>query len=71
MAAKLRRSTANYNYSVDFRRRRAANWLTLGFTYAAMYMGRYNLSFVNKSLSDAYGWDKTRIGTIISSALLI
>jgi OPA family glycerol-3-phosphate transporter-like MFS transporter len=54
-----------------FRRRRAANWLTLGFTYSAMYMGRYNLSFANKSLSNAYGWDKTQIGTIISSALLI
>jgi OPA family glycerol-3-phosphate transporter-like MFS transporter len=54
-----------------FRRRRAVNWLTLGFTYSAMYMGRYNLSFANKSLSDAYGWDKTRIGTIISSALMI
>lgn len=58
-------------YSKEFRRRRAMNWLTLGFTYAAMYMGRYNLSFANKSLSDAFGWNKTQIGTIISSALLI
>jgi OPA family glycerol-3-phosphate transporter-like MFS transporter len=47
------------------------NWLTLGFTYAAMYMGRYNLSFANKSLSDTYGWDKTEVGTIISAALTI
>jgi OPA family glycerol-3-phosphate transporter-like MFS transporter len=54
-----------------FRRRRAANWLTLGFTYAAMYMGRYNLSFANKSLSDAYGWDKTQVGAIITAALTI
>ena len=29
-------------------------------------MGRYNLSFVNKSLSTTYGWDKTQIGAIIS-----
>jgi OPA family glycerol-3-phosphate transporter-like MFS transporter len=36
-----------------------------------MYMGRYNLSFVNKSLSDAYGWNKTQIGAIISAALVI
>jgi OPA family glycerol-3-phosphate transporter-like MFS transporter len=58
-------------HSVAFRRRRALNWLTLGFTYAAMYMGRYNLSFANKALSDTYGWDKTQIGTIITAALTI
>jgi OPA family glycerol-3-phosphate transporter-like MFS transporter len=58
-------------YSSQFRRRRAVNWLTLGFTYSAMYMGRYNLSFVNASLSKTYGWDKTQVGTIISSGLLI
>jgi len=58
-------------YSKEFRSRRAKNWLTLGFTYAAMYMGRYNLSFANKSLSDEYGWDKTQIGAIITAALTI
>ena len=56
---------------MSFRRRRALNWLTLGFTYAAMYMGRYNLSFANKALSDTYGWDKTQIGAIITAALTI
>ncbi len=59
------------NHSVEFRRRRALNWLTLGFTYASMYMGRYNLSFANKALSDTYGWDKTQIGSIITIALTI
>jgi OPA family glycerol-3-phosphate transporter-like MFS transporter len=59
------------NYSSDFRKRRALNWLTLGFTYAAMYMGRYNLSFVNHSLSQTYGWDKTQVGAIITSALTL
>ncbi len=58
-------------HSPDFRRRRALNWLTLGLTYAAMYMGRYNLSFANKALSDTYGWDKTQIGAIITAALTI
>ncbi len=58
-------------HSIAFRRRRALNWLTLGTTYAAMYMARYNLSFANKSLSDAFGWDKTRIGAIISTMLTI
>lgn len=69
-------STATANgpvsaYTPEFRRRRAMNWLTLGFCYSAMYMGRYNLSFANKSLSDTFGWDKTQIGTIISTALAI
>lgn len=59
------------NYSPEFKRRRALNWLTLGFTYAAMYIGEYNLSFANKSLSDTYGWDKTQIGAIITAALTI
>lgn len=58
-------------HSMEFRKRRALNWLTLGFTYAAMYMGRYNLSFANKALSDNYGWDKTQVGTIITAALTI
>ena len=58
-------------HTPEFRRRRALNWLTLGFTYAAMYMGRYNLSLVSKSLSDTYGWDKTQVGTIVTVALMI
>jgi OPA family glycerol-3-phosphate transporter-like MFS transporter len=58
-------------HTAEFKKRRSMNWLTLGFTYAAMYMGRYNLSFANKALSDTYGWDKTQIGTIITAALTI
>lgn len=58
-------------HSISFRKRRALNWLTLGFTYSAMYMGRYNLSFANKALSDAFGWNKTQVGAIITAALSI
>ena len=58
-------------HSMAFRKRRALNWLVLGITYSVMYMGRYNLSFANKALSDAYGWDKTQIGFIITMALSI
>lgn len=54
-----------------FRKRRAQNWFVLGLTYSAMYMGRYNLSFANKALSDNFGWDKTQIGAIITAALSI
>ncbi|MBI3542608.1 MAG: MFS transporter [Deltaproteobacteria bacterium] len=58
-------------HSPEFRKRRAANWLTLGTTYAGMYMARYNLSMANAELSKQYGWDKTQIGAIISGALLL
>ena len=56
-------------HTFSFRRRRASNWIVLGLTYSAMYMGRYNLSIVNPLLSETYGWDKTQIGSIISCAL--
>jgi MFS transporter, OPA family, glycerol-3-phosphate transporter len=64
-------STARIQHSPEFRRRRMVNWLVLGLTYSAMYMGRYNLGFVNYSLSEAYGWDKSQIGWIITTALSI
>lgn len=65
------RARARPQHSTAFRRRRTLNWLVLGLTYSAMYMGRYNLSFANKSLSDAFGWDKTQLGWIITTALSI
>ena len=58
-------------HSLEFRRRRALNWLTLGFTYAAMYTARYNFAFANKDLSDTYGFSKTEVGSIITFATLI
>ncbi len=54
----------------QFRNRRILNWLVLGTTYSAMYMGRYNLSLANPILSKIYGWDKTQVGAIITPALL-
>ncbi len=58
-------------HSSRFRVRRTQNWLALGFTYAAMYMARYNFGFANKSLSDTYGWDKTQVGAIITAGTLV
>ena len=59
------------DHSDAFRKRRTANWLVLGLTYATMYMGRYNFGLVNKSLSVQYGFDTKQIGSIISAASLI
>ncbi len=58
-------------HSRAFRLRRSQNWLVLGFTYAAMYMARYNFAFANKSLSDTYGWDKAQVGSIITFSTLV
>jgi OPA family glycerol-3-phosphate transporter-like MFS transporter len=58
-------------HSRAFRLRRSQNWLVLGLTYAAMYMARYNFAFANKSLSDAYGWDKAQVGSIITFSTLV
>jgi len=55
----------------EFRSRRIGNWMTLGLTYAAMYMARYNFPLANKALSDTYGWDKAQVGAIISTATLV
>jgi MFS transporter, OPA family, glycerol-3-phosphate transporter len=59
------------NHSAEFQKRRTQNWLVLGFTYAAMYMARYNFPLANKALSDTYGWDRTQVGAIITTATLV
>lgn len=58
-------------HSPAFKKRRGVNWMTLGLTYAAMYMARYNFGFANKQLSDTFGFSKTEIGTIITISTLI
>ena len=58
-------------HSSQFHIRRTQNWLALGFTYAAMYMARYNFPFANKALSDQYGWSRAQIGGIITTATLL
>jgi MFS transporter, OPA family, glycerol-3-phosphate transporter len=39
-------------HSAAYRRRRAFNWLPLGFTYAFLYMARYNLTVSKNALGD-------------------
>lgn len=58
-------------HTPEFKKRRGINWMTLGLTYAAMYMARYNFGFANKQLSDTFGFSKTEIGAIISISTLI
>lgn len=58
-------------HSPEFRRRRAANWLALGLTYAAMYMARYNFSIANVDLQAKFGWSYSKVGIIISAGSLV
>jgi OPA family glycerol-3-phosphate transporter-like MFS transporter len=58
------------DHTPEFRRRRALNWITLGLTYASMYMARYNFAFTNKDFSDMYGFSKAEVGSIITFATL-
>ncbi|MCX6136799.1 MAG: MFS transporter [Ignavibacteriales bacterium] len=46
----------------EFRRRRAMNWLSLGFLYAFFYMTRYNYTAVAPVLADLLGWKNTDLG---------
>ncbi|MBX7044376.1 MAG: MFS transporter [Ignavibacteria bacterium] len=64
-------SQTKLNHSSEFKKRRGLNWLTLGLTYASMYMARYNFGFANKQLSDTFGFSKTEIGTIITISTLV
>ena len=41
-----------YDHSSSFRLRRLLNWLPMGFAYAFMYMGRYNLTVAKSALGD-------------------
>src|SRR5258706_7551603 len=62
---------ARPQHSPAFVARRTQNWLVMGFTYASMYMARYNFGFANKPLSDTYGWNKAQVGAIIRAYTLI
>jgi len=58
------------NHPPGFRQRRGLNWGSLGLMYTSFYLCRYNLSIANKSISDEFGFSKSQMSTIISSALL-
>ncbi len=53
-----------------FRARRGLNWGCVGLLYASFYLCRYNFAIANKSISDEFGFNKTQMGAIITTALL-
>jgi OPA family glycerol-3-phosphate transporter-like MFS transporter len=54
-------------HSDAFRRRRVGNWLPLGLTYAALYMGRYNLNV----LKDIGVLGEEQYGTIFGLGAMV
>jgi MFS transporter, OPA family, glycerol-3-phosphate transporter len=53
-----------------FRPRRGVNWTFIGLLYTSFYMCRYNLSLANSAISGEFGFSKSQMGTIITTALL-
>jgi len=53
-----------------FRARRGLNWVFVGLLYTSFYTCRYNLAIANKSISDEFGFNKSQMGSIITTALL-
>jgi OPA family glycerol-3-phosphate transporter-like MFS transporter len=47
-----------------FRLRRGINWVTIGLTYAAYYVNRYNLSFCSSAICQTFGFNNTQYGAI-------
>jgi len=54
-------------HSMEYRRRRLANWLPLGITYACFYMGRYNLIVSSPKLMELFHLTKAQFGTIATA----
>lgn len=54
-------------HSKEFRLRRFSNWFPLGITYAAFYMGRYNLNVSSKTIMDIFNLSKADFGIIATA----
>src|SRR2546425_77069 len=61
---------ARIQYPAGYRARRGLNWGFIGLLYTSFYLCRYNLSIANKAISDEFGYTKTQMGLIITTALL-
>ena len=53
-----------------FRPRRGLNWGFIGLLYTSLYMCRYNLPLANSAIRTEFGFSKSQMGTIITTALL-
>src|SRR5256714_2221871 len=63
-------SSPRWSYPPGFRARRGLNWGFLGLLYTSFYMCRYNFSIANKAISEEFGFSRSDMGAIITTALL-
>src|SRR5205814_10535828 len=59
----------NVPHAPGFRVRRGLNWSCVGLLYTSFYMCRYNLPIANSAISSEFGFSKSQMGWIISTAL--
>ena len=53
-----------------FRRRRGANWGSIGLLYASYYLCRYNFPIANAEIAREFAFTNAQMGWIISTALV-
>jgi OPA family glycerol-3-phosphate transporter-like MFS transporter len=53
-----------------FRARRGLNWGFIGLLYTSFYLCRYNLPLANSAIKAEFGFSKSQMGSIITTALL-
>jgi hypothetical protein len=58
-------------HSADYKRRRALNWLPMGFAYAFLYMGRYNLTVSKNEFSDIGLMNNADFGVIFGIGTVV
>jgi MFS transporter, OPA family, glycerol-3-phosphate transporter len=63
------RPAMNVPHPPGFRARRGLNWGCVGLLYTSFYMCRYNLPIANRAISAEFGFSKSQMGWIISTAL--
>src|SRR5438045_8588456 len=62
-------TATNVPHPPGFRARRGLNWGCVGLLYTSFYMCRYNLPIANRAISAEFGFSKSQMGWIISTAL--
>ena len=58
-------------HSADYKLRRALNWLPMGFAYAFLYMGRYNLTVSKNEFSDIGLMNNADFGVIFGIGTVV
>jgi OPA family glycerol-3-phosphate transporter-like MFS transporter len=58
-------------HPAGFRQRRGQNWLFLGLMYGFFYMSRYNLSAIQQTMKELFGWSHSQYSDVAGTGILI